>query len=89
MTKILLCCVKLLRITGIVTTADIGSIPVWESKSRQEFVRIAADLRLFWHILMGFVVLAPRVVMFKFILDLLLIDKLRVFSDCIHVSSDW
>lgn len=66
MTKILLKCVKWLRFSGIDTSAEIGSIPISEYKSRKQIFRIAEDLRrLFWIIFIAFVVLAPRVLMKK------------------------
>lgn len=88
MTKILLSCVRWIRFTGIVSTADIGSVPVWESKWKKQCARIATDLRLSWHILMCVSFLAPRVVMIKLLSELLLIDTLRGFTDRIHVSTD-
>lgn len=62
MTKILLSCVKWLGFIGIVTSTDIGSIPIWERKSRSLF---ALDQRLIWNMLTCIFMLAPRVVINK------------------------
>lgn len=66
MKNILLSCIKWLRFTGLLRTADIGSAPASEHKTRK-LVNIAADLRLLWLILLFVIILATKVMLNKFL----------------------
>lgn len=87
MTKILQSCARWLRFSGVLISADIGSVWTVDHKSRKAFDCIAADVRFFWILLLCAVFLIPRVVFKKCLKRLKIITKYRQFAGRIFISS--
>lgn len=75
-----------LKWIGIVTITDMHGVPGKTSNSKQ---RIAADIRLFWHILLPAANLVPQVALTKFQSLSLRLQNFQILNtDRVYVSAD-